>query len=74
MPNDPYGPKKATARPDLKAARKGTCAVCSGQKTVYPTRIFPEDRPWEGTLLCSDCLGRMQREQVWPLPARQAGG
>lgn len=68
LPLDPYGPRKATARPDLKAPRKGKCDVCSQQKTIYPTRIFPEDRPWENAVLCSDCLKRLQQAQVWPLP------
>lgn len=68
MPTDPYGARKATAKPDLKAARKATCAACGLAKTVYPTRVFPVDRPWEQTLLCSDCLKRLQEVQLWPLP------
>ncbi|GAC1458712.1 MAG: hypothetical protein PVSMB4_18180 [Ktedonobacterales bacterium] len=65
---DLYGARKATAKPDLKAGRKGTCAVCGAQKTIYPVRVFPEDRPWESATLCSDCLMRLQQEQMWPLP------
>ncbi|HEV7126774.1 MAG TPA: hypothetical protein VGN32_04950 [Ktedonobacterales bacterium] len=72
MPLDPYGPRKATAKPDLKAARKGLCAGCSTQKTVYPTKVYPEGRPWESALLCSDCLKRLQQVVLWPLPATPA--
>jgi hypothetical protein len=68
VPLDPYGPRKATATPDLKAARKGQCAACTQQRTVYSTRIHPEGRPWEDALLCSDCLRRLQQTQMWPLP------
>jgi hypothetical protein len=67
MPLDPFAAHKATAKPDLKAPRKGVCAGCAGQKTVYPVRVFPEGQPWESALLCSDCIGRLQREQLWPL-------
>jgi hypothetical protein len=65
---DPYGPQKATIKLDLKGGRKARCAVCSQEKTVYPTRIFPEGRPWQDALLCSDCLRRLQQVQLWPLP------
>jgi hypothetical protein len=68
MPIDPYGPRKATTKPDFKSARKGQCAACQNQKTVYPTRIYPEERPWEEALLCSDCIARIQRVGLWPLP------
>jgi hypothetical protein len=68
LPLDPFAAHKATGKPELKAARRGTCAVCGAQKTVYPVRIFPEGLPWENALLCSDCIGRLQREQLWPLP------
>jgi hypothetical protein len=68
MPTDPYGPRKATVKPDLKSARKGQCAVCQGQRTVYPARVFPADRPWEELLMCSDCVARLQRVGQWPLP------
>lgn len=71
MPTDPFGPRKATAKPDLKAARKAVCAGCATHKTVYPTRVFPVDRPWEQTMLCSDCLKRLQDVQLWPLPPAQ---
>lgn len=71
MPTDPYGARKATATPDLKAARKATCAGCGEQKTVYPTRVFPEGRPWVQTLLCSDCIQRLRSVQLWPLPPAQ---
>jgi hypothetical protein len=69
MSTDPYGPRKATAKPDLKAGRKDVCTACGARKTVYPVRIFPEDRPWEDALLCSDCLARFQQIGRWPLPA-----
>jgi hypothetical protein len=68
MPSDPYGPRKATCRPDLKASRKGACDACSLQKTVYPVQIYPEGRPWERAQLCSDCIRRLQQMQLWPLP------
>lgn len=68
MPLDPYGARKATCKPDLKAARKGQCAVCGAQRTIYPVRIFPEGRPWQDALLCADCASRLQRIQLWPLP------
>jgi hypothetical protein len=68
VPLDPYGPRKATGKPDLKSPRKGRCDVCGQQKTIYPTRVYPEDRPWENAVLCSDCLKRLQDVQMWPLP------
>jgi hypothetical protein len=73
MPTDPYGARKATVKADLRAGRKGTCAACGQQKTVYPAQVYPEGRPWEAMVLCSDCVRRVQQEQRWPLePASPA--
>jgi hypothetical protein len=69
MPLDPYGPQKATIKAELKQGHKGQCAVCGLNKTLYAAKVYPEGRPWQGMELCSDCIARVQREQLWPLPA-----
>ncbi len=70
MPTDPYGPQKATIRAELKQGHKGRCAVCEQNKTLYAAKVYPEGRPWQALEVCSDCIARIQREQLWPLPAQ----
>jgi hypothetical protein len=68
VPLDPYGPQKATIKAELKSGHKGKCAVCEQQKTLYAAKVYPEGRPWQALELCSDCIARVQRVQLWPLP------